>query len=131
MNHGQNIRCFAGTLAGLACALLAFASAAPAALASGPEPPVPAYWYKQSYLPPGHVVGSVYKVPVHTVVTGGMPGWQITLIAVGAALIAATVAVLLDRARTARREKQCAAGQALQTHTAVEASERLRRAGMH
>ena len=32
-----------------------------------------------------------------------MPGWQITLIAVGAALLAATVAVLLDRARATRR----------------------------
>ena len=35
-------------------------------------------------------------------VVGGMAGWQITLIAVGAALVAATIAVLLDRARTAR-----------------------------
>jgi hypothetical protein len=26
-----------------------------------------------------------------------MPGWQITLIAIGAALLAATVAVLIDR----------------------------------
>jgi hypothetical protein len=34
---------------------------------------------------------------------GGMAGWQVTLIAVGAALVAATVAVLLDRARAARR----------------------------
>jgi hypothetical protein len=34
---------------------------------------------------------------------GGMTGWQIALIAIGAALLAATVAVLLDRARTARR----------------------------
>jgi hypothetical protein len=42
-------------------------------------------------------------VPVHTVV-GGMPGWQIALIAAGAALLAATVAVLADRARTARRQ---------------------------
>jgi hypothetical protein len=32
-----------------------------------------------------------------------MPGWQITLIALGAALVAATAAVLLDRARAARR----------------------------
>jgi hypothetical protein len=48
-------------------------------------------------------------VPVHTVVAGGMPGWQITLIAAGAALIAATVAVLADRARTARRKSAAAA----------------------
>jgi len=32
-----------------------------------------------------------------------MPGWQITLIAAGAALAAAVLAVLLDRARAARR----------------------------
>jgi hypothetical protein len=33
-----------------------------------------------------------------------MPGWQITLIAIGAALLAASVAVLLDRAWAARRK---------------------------
>ena len=39
-----------------------------------------------------------------TVITGGgMPGWQITLIAVGAALAGAAMAVLLDRARAARK----------------------------
>jgi hypothetical protein len=32
-----------------------------------------------------------------------MPGWQITLIAVSAALLAAVAAVLADRARAARR----------------------------
>jgi hypothetical protein len=32
-----------------------------------------------------------------------MPGWQITLVALGAAVFAATAAVLLDRARAARR----------------------------
>jgi hypothetical protein len=37
------------------------------------------------------------------VVTGGMPGWQITLIALSAALFAAVAAVLLDRARADRR----------------------------
>jgi hypothetical protein len=34
---------------------------------------------------------------------GGMPGWQITLIAVGAALCAAVLAVLLDRVWAERR----------------------------
>jgi hypothetical protein len=43
-------------------------------------------------------------VEVHTVVAGGMPGWQIALIAAVAALLAATLAVFLDRARTARRK---------------------------
>jgi hypothetical protein len=32
-----------------------------------------------------------------------MPGWQITLIAIGAALLAAAVALILDRAWIARR----------------------------
>ena len=32
-----------------------------------------------------------------------MPGWQITLIALAAALVAAAAAVLLDHARTARK----------------------------
>jgi hypothetical protein len=40
---------------------------------------------------------------VRTVVAGGMPGWQITAIAIVAALVAATAAVLLDRTRSARR----------------------------
>jgi hypothetical protein len=35
---------------------------------------------------------------------GGMPGWQIVLIAVGAAVAAAVLAVLIDRARLARRK---------------------------
>ena len=38
------------------------------------------------------------------VVVGGMPGWQIALIAVGAALAAAAITVLLGRARLGRRQ---------------------------
>ena len=37
------------------------------------------------------------------VVAGGMPGWQIALIAACAALLAATLAVLADRVRAAHR----------------------------
>ncbi len=82
-------RCLS-VLAGLSGALLALAVAAPAAHATlpPPEPGGPA-----TMPPPA----------IYTVVTGGMPGWQITLIAAGAALAAAVVAVLLDRARAARR----------------------------
>ena len=40
---------------------------------------------------------------IHTMVAGGMPGWQITLIAAGAAVLAALLAVTADRARAARR----------------------------
>ena len=38
-----------------------------------------------------------------------MPGWQIGLIAAGAAVAAAAVAVLLDRARAARKAHATAA----------------------
>ena len=41
---------------------------------------------------------------VHSVVVGGMPGWQIALIATGAALLAGIAAVLADRAWAARRK---------------------------
>ena len=40
---------------------------------------------------------------VRTVVVGGMPGWQIALIAVVAALVTAFAAVLVERTRMARR----------------------------
>jgi hypothetical protein len=44
------------------------------------------------------------QIQYRTIVAGGMPGWQIALIAVGTALLAAIVAVLADRARAARRQ---------------------------
>ena len=88
------IRRLTAALAGLAGALLAFAAVAPAALAQT-FPPRPPGWDKH---PPPLGAG------IHTVVAGGMPGWQIALIAIGAALLAATVAVLLDRAWAARRK---------------------------
>jgi hypothetical protein len=40
---------------------------------------------------------------VHTVVVGGMPGWQIAAIAAAAALVTGIAAVLVERGRTARR----------------------------
>ena len=54
---------------------------------------------------PGHLAPGPIpaQIQYRTIVAGGMPGWQIALIAVGAALLAATVAVLADRARAARR----------------------------
>ena len=93
MNPIRRIRRTAGTLAtlaGLACACLGLAVAAPAAFART--------------LPPFGVSGAATTpapppAQVRTVVVGGMAGWQIALIAVGAALAAATIAVLLDRAR--------------------------------
>jgi hypothetical protein len=85
------IRRLAGALAALAGALLAAATAAPAAFAL----PVP----------PGDGSGGTAQPPVQTVVVGGMPGWQIALIAVAAAVVAAAAAVLLDRALAARRHQ--------------------------
>jgi len=43
------------------------------------------------------------QLPVHTIVAGGMPGWQIALIAIAAAVTAAVTAVYLDRTRAARQ----------------------------
>jgi hypothetical protein len=92
MSRIQSIRRLAGFVAGLATALLAAALTAPAALAVR----VPL---------PGGTSGDSPPVVIQTraVVEGGMPGWQIALIAVGAAVAAAALAVLADRARLARR----------------------------
>ena len=86
------IRRLACTLAALAATLVATTAAAPAALAH-PAPPV------------GGGDQTVPPPPVHSVIAGGMPGWQIALIAIGAAVVAAAVAVRLDRARAARRHQ--------------------------
>jgi len=92
MNHFHRIRRAIRLLAALASALLAVGTAAPA-FAAGLRPPP----------------GSLHSPPAppatttHTVVVGGMPGWQIAFIAVSAAVLAATLALILDRARTARR----------------------------
>ena len=53
-------------------------------------------------LPPSDCCTSGAATGPVTYVTGGMPGWQIALIAMGAALAGAAVALLLDRARAAR-----------------------------
>jgi hypothetical protein len=85
MNRIRHLRRLAGLLTGLAAALVAFG--ATPAFATLP-PPAPPGWNKHPPLP----------VQVHAIVTGGMPGWQIALIAIGAALLAATAAVAVYRA---------------------------------
>ena len=99
MNPIQHLRRFAAVVAGLAAALVAFGA-------------TPAF----ASLPPGHGGPAGHAVPagppvtlVWTWTTGGTPGWVIALIALGAALLAATVAVLADRARSARRKPVTAA----------------------
>ena len=88
MNRIQRIRRSAAVLA----AALLVSGAAPAALASARVLPPPD--------PAGPAVAPISPVPAVT--AGGMPGWQITLIAIAAALFAAAT-VLAERARLARR----------------------------
>ena len=96
MNTIRHIRRLTGILAACACAcacacaLLALAVASPAMAATASIPPY------------GHSVAPA-PVPIHTVISGGMPAWQVTLIAAGAAILAAILAVTADRARAARR----------------------------
>jgi hypothetical protein len=52
-------------------------------------------------MPPSAGGGGVQPAPPAQV-AGGMPGWEITLIAVGAALVTAMLAVLADRSWSAR-----------------------------
>jgi hypothetical protein len=96
MNPIRTIRRLAVLLAGLAAAAVASITTASAAFAviPAPEPGLPLGSNKHPPLAPAQV---------HAVVAGGMPGWQIALIAVGAAIVAAAIAVLIDRAWTARR----------------------------
>ena len=84
MNHHRRILAAVITLAGTVLAL----ATAPAAFAKP--------------LPPDCCTSGAATGPV-TIVTGGMPGWQITLIAVGAALVGAAIALLLDRSLAARK----------------------------
>jgi hypothetical protein len=90
MNPIRHIRRFAAALAVLAAAVLV---ATPAFARLAPDPGA-------GYVAPASVQT---QIQYRTIVAGGMPGWQIALIAVGAALLAATVAVLADRARASRR----------------------------
>jgi len=88
----SRLRRVIAALAAVAGGLLAWAAAVPVASAATTLIPDPG-----GAPDPGPVV------PVQVVAVGGMPGWQITLIALGAALLAAALAVLLDRASSRRR----------------------------
>ena len=103
MNGIRHIRRLASVLAGLAGVLLASAAAVPAAFAGTNPIPDPAGYIGDPYIGTTPVA-PVPATTVHVINIGGMPGWQITLIAIGAALLTATVAVLLDRAWAARRK---------------------------
>ena len=102
MDGFRRIRRLASVLAGLAGVLLASAAAVPAAFAGTNPIPDPPGYIGDPYIGTAPVV-PVPATAVRMISTGGMPGWQITLIAIGAALLAATVAVILARALAARR----------------------------
>jgi hypothetical protein len=112
MNRICHIRRLTAALAGLACAWLGIALAAPAAFAATGRFQPPGGGSGGTAVLPAPLAAHIHQpapespaqIPVHTVVAIGMPGWQIALIAVGAALFAATAAVLLDRARATRRQ---------------------------
>jgi hypothetical protein len=79
----------------IAGSALAWAAAVPAASAT--TIPVPG---------PGAAYGpapDTLTTPVQVISVSGIHSWQVTLIAVAAALVAATAAVVLDRARASRR----------------------------
>ena len=122
MNPVRHLRRVAGVLAGLAGAWLGLAVAAPAAFAAfaiGPPIPRPAGYSHQRRPHPGEAPAAALWALDRAGVQGprpgphrggrGMPGWQIALIALGAALLAATIAVLADRAWAARRKQLTAA----------------------
>ena len=94
LSASARLRRITAALAVLASGVLAWA-AVPAASAAIIPVPGP----DGAYGPALAAQGSTIQV----IAAGGMPGWQITLIAIAAALAAATTAVLLDRARASRR----------------------------
>jgi hypothetical protein len=109
MHISTRSRRVAGLLTALGAVLVTFASTATAALATvnvplpdGRAPRATGF----ASLNRGGIYDPVQSSPTAPVVTvvGGMPGWQIALIAIGAALVAAVCAVLAYRAWTARRQ---------------------------
>jgi hypothetical protein len=101
MNPIRTIARLACLLAGLAAALAAAVAAAPAAVAATRPYPPPG--------PPAVVIRFGPAAHTFNGVTGDMTSWQITLIAVAAALAGAVVGVLVDRARAARRHRPATA----------------------
>ena len=100
MNRIRRIRRLTAVLAGLACAWLGLAAASPAAFAQNAIIPVLGGGGGGGEVAPASAVPAITRV----VVAGGMPGWQIALIAIGAAAFAAVSAVLVYRALAARRQ---------------------------
>ena len=104
MNPIRHIRRFVGVLAGLTAAVLL---ATPAFARDVPN-------FPDAY--PGRIVPTPVPASVpaqikyRTIVAGGMPGWQITLIALGAALVAVAATLLLARIVAAHRAAPATSG---------------------
>jgi hypothetical protein len=103
MNRIRRIRRHVAVLAGLAVTWLGLAVAAPAAFAQNAMIPVPTGGGGDDT--PVPAVQTITRV----VMVGGMPGWQIALIAAGAALFAAAAALLGYRLLATRRQSAAAA----------------------
>ena len=88
------------TLIAAGAAVTAAVVPAASAAVPTPVPTIPPGWAQLAQLWRLGPVGVVPAPAVRVVSAGGMAGWQITLIAAGAAAVAA---VALDRARAARR----------------------------
>jgi len=93
---GVRLGRLAAVLAALTGAVLASAADIPAASA-GIAVPGPGEPYGPAGVPPAPGTG------MRVITAGGMAGWQVALIAAGAAVVAAAAAVCLDRALTAGR----------------------------
>lgn len=103
MIHMRHVRRLVGIVTGLFASLVTAIAVAPSAFAMvDPSPGGPLYG-RFGPQPVSSLKHPPVPVHTHTAVAIGMPGWQIALIAVGAALVAAALAVLVDRAFAARR----------------------------
>ena len=105
MNPIRIVRRLACMLTGLAATLAAAVMGAPAAFAATQPSPPPGVLSRYEHVLVPHTVPDY----THAALTGGLAGWQIILIAVGAAILAAIVAVLLYRARAARSHRPATA----------------------
>jgi hypothetical protein len=105
MNPIRTIRRFACVLTGLAATLAAAVMGAPTAFATTRPSPPPGVLSRYEPVLVPHTVPAY----THAVITGGPAGWQIALIAVGAAIAGAVAGVLLDRARAARGHRTATA----------------------
>jgi hypothetical protein len=94
LKAGTRLRRLAAAMAAVTVGLLASAATIPAAFAREVSVPPPGTGYELGRF------GPVFPATTSAASTG-MPGWQITLIAVGAALAAAAVTIVLTRARDA------------------------------